>query len=395
LRTRIPRVILGRVRLLLAALAALATASLPAAAAPPSVRVAFVHHGELVVLDLATHARHVVTRHAGAGPVAWSGDGRLASSGGRIAGGPSLPTGALAWAPAAERGAYTTRKGSVVVWTPRGSRRIVPDGWGATTVAWSQAGLLALGRSVCRVPCGVPTHREVWVWDGRSLRRVVSLPNGAGAPMPVTWTAGGRVVWWLWPDSGSIAADGVALYAGRRRIGETLMYPDYVVRCGRSLALADGGDRYATHGKRLLLGGRDVSHDRSRSWVSPSCSRDGAVLVAAVGRNWEEDRFGHEARAIWELRPVRKQLTHPPRGWTDEAPHVLADGSILFVRTRQTTAKARGRWVVTVRAELERLEGGRIAPLANLGYGTSDLEVGTTNYYGHYEWPRLIAVSPS
>jgi hypothetical protein len=383
------------VRLPLAALAAVAAASVPAASARQPVRVAFLHRGDLVVLDLATHARQVVMRHGGSGPVAWSGNGRLVSSGGRIAGGPALPTAAIAWAPAGERAAYVTRKGGIVVWTPGGSRKIVGDGWGATTVAWSPSGKLALGRSVCNAPCGLPTHREVWVWDGRALRRVIALPNRAGAPMPVTWTAGERVVWWLWPDSGSIAADGVAVYAGRKRIGETLLYSDYVVRCGRELALADGGDRYATHGKRIVLGGRDLSRDRTRSWVSPSCSPDGSTVVATAGRNWEEDRFGREARAIWELRPARKQLTHPPAGWTDEAPRVLGDGSIVFVRTRQTSAKVHGRWVVTLRAELERLAGGQRTPVADVGYRTDALAaVASTNYYGHYGWDRLIAISP-
>ena len=58
-------------------------AGVPAAAANvPSLRLAFIRGGGLWVLDLRTHERQLVLTHAGAGPVHWSGDGRLISSGG-------------------------------------------------------------------------------------------------------------------------------------------------------------------------------------------------------------------------------------------------------------------------------------------------------------------------
>jgi hypothetical protein len=139
----------------------------------------------------------------------------------------------------------------------------------------------------------------------------------------------------------------VSLFVGHRKVGAMLMYRDYVAKCGVNLAFADGGDRYATYRKRIGFAGRDLSRERSRSWVSPACSASGSVLVAAAGRNWMENRFGREHRAIWELLPVRKQLTHPPQGWTDESAQVLPDGSILFVRMRQiarsSSSSATGR----------------------------------------------------
>jgi hypothetical protein len=173
------------------------------------------------------------------------------------------------------------------------------------------------------------------------------------------------------------------------------MYRDFVVNCGTRLAYAAGGDRYATHGKRIVVDGRDLSRDRSRSWVSPACSRNGSLLVAAAGRNWEEDRFGREHRSIWELRPLRKRLTHPPVGWTDESPQLLPDHSVLFVRTKTTSRKVRGDWYVTEHAELERLRNGKLAPVANVGYTANELKApGYANYYGHYGWPSLIAATP-
>jgi hypothetical protein len=377
--------------------AALAVA-LALALVPAGPRAAYVHRGSLVVVDLATGRRRVVLRHAGFGPVRWSGDGRLVSSGGRIAGGPHrstlLDTGAIAWAPSGERAAYVTRRGGVEVWSPTGGRRrVVADGWGAQSVAWSANGRLAVGRAVCHVPCGLPTRVGVWVWTGRRLRGVVALPPRAQVtPMPFGW-ARGRVLWWAWPDSGSIAADGVALYANGRRLGVGLMYPDYVAVCGGRVAFTHGHDRYAVHGKSIVLDGHDVSHDETRSWVSPACSTDGTTLVASASRSRRDELMGHEHRSIWRLLPTRRRLTRPPAGWTDESPRILRDGSILFVRTRQVP---RRRTSVTERGTLELLRRGRLTAVADVGFTTSTVGEGlyTSNYYGHYGWPSLVAVAP-
>jgi len=365
--------------------------TLPAAAATiPSPRVAFIRTGSLWVLDLRSHERQLLLTHAGAGPVHWSGDGRLLSSGGRVAGGPTLPTTELLWAPTGEEAAGVTHEGGVIIWTPQGARQLEPDGWGSTSVAWSDTGRLAIGRTIY----GPPHNQEIWAWDGGSAPPTLVTKTGVEEPYPVAWQ-GDEVVWWDWPNSGSIAADGVRLYVGREAVGLVLMYRDYVIRCGSKLAFAAGGDRYATHGKRIVLDGRDLSRDRSRSWVSPSCDATGAELVAAAGRNWEEDRFGHEHRAIWELLPVRRQLTHPPAGWTDESPQVLADGSTLFVRSHETSRKVGGSFYVTEHAELERLINRRLVPVSNIGYTANVLSpLGYLNYYGHYGWPRLIAAAP-
>jgi len=51
------------------------------------------------------------------------------------------------------------------------------------------------------------------------------------------------------------------LFVGNRKVGAMLMYRDYVAKCVVNLAVADGGDRYATYRKRIVLAGRDLSHD--------------------------------------------------------------------------------------------------------------------------------------
>lgn len=371
-------------RLLVIALAVLGLLAAPAAEAS---RVAFLQHGKVVVLDLATGARRVAMTHAGGGAVRWSGDGQLVSSGGRIAGGPTLPTDDLVWAPRGQQAAYVTRHGGVGLWSPGHDRRLAPDGWGATSLAWSADGRLAIGRAFFGLH---PHGQSIWVWDGRRLRLQLALDSGGPGPVPVAWQ-GGRLAWWAYPNSASIAADGVFLNAGRARLGETLMFPDYVARCGKALAFADGGDRYSTHGKRIVLGGRNVSRDPSRSWVSPSCSADGSTLVAAAGRNFLERRFGLEHRAIWQLLPARGRLTDPPAGWTDESPQVLPDGSVLFVRTRETSKGNR----VTIRGKLELLGHGTLTTLAELAYDPEAVSgAAQANDYGHYGWPWLLAVSP-
>jgi hypothetical protein len=363
---------------------ALAAVALGAPAAPPG-KVAFRAGNRVVVLYLRNGFRQPIVP-PNDGPLHWSGDGRLLSIGGTILGRAKLPTADVAWAPTGERAAYVTARGAVWTWSPRGRRLVVPAGWGAQRVAWSRDGRLAIGRAVCHAPCGLPTHVGVWTWDGRALRRVVGPldPRRQVTPMPLAWS-GGRVLWWAWPDSGSVAADGVALHANAGRIGFGLMYPDYVAVCGARVAFVAGGDRYAVHGKSIVLGGGDVSRDPSRSWVSPSCSADGRTLVAGAGANRRWELMGNEHRSLWRLLPSRRRLTTSPPGWTDEAPHLLADGSILFVRTRQVP---RGNDAVTERGTLELLRGRSLTALADVTYTTA-----AGNYYGHYEWPQRVAAS--
>jgi hypothetical protein len=341
--------------------------------------LAFRSGRAVIVMSLTGRVLERIVAPGRAAP-RWSGDGRLLSIGGRIVGRVRLPAADLAWAPGGDTAAYVTRGGGVRSWSPAEARTIVADGWGAQAVAWSDGAspALAIGRAVCRGACGRPTHKEVWVWRDNRLQRIVGPLAGDQTPLPFTW-AGGRVLWWDWPDSGSIAADGVAVYANDTRLANALMYRDYVSGCASGVAIAAGGDRYAMDGKRIVLNGRDVSRDRSRSWVSPSCRGD--VLVAAASVNTVPPRIGREHRAIWQLLPARRQLTHPPAGYTDEYPRVLPGGSLLFVRTRAVSTTLELYGVGTV----ELLRDGRLTALGAAGKAD--------NYYGHYDWPDVVAVS--
>jgi hypothetical protein len=369
------------VRAAVFALALIVLATPTAGARGRAAKVAFLSGGRLVLADLATGSSRVVARHV-SGAVGLSGDGKLVSVGGRVVGGPKLGNGRLVWAPAGETAVYQTPSGAVFTWSPNGGRRLVVDAaWGATSFAWGQDGTLALGRAICHPPCGVPRHEEVWIRRGGSLRRVAGPLSGEQRPLVAAVAGAGRALWWSWV-SASIAADGTALYANRAHVADTLPHPDYVSVCGSHLAVAAGHDRYAMHGKRILFDGRDVSRDPSRSWVSPSCSTDGRTLVAAASVNTTPPRIGREHRSIWQLLPTRRRLTTPPAGLTDEFPRVHSDGSVLFVRTKShaTTLQLYGTGTV------ELLRRGKLTALGAAGRAF--------NYYGHYDWPDLVAVSP-
>jgi hypothetical protein len=372
----------------------LALLTVPAAAArAPAGKIAYVHGKRGLLIYIGSALRQPIPL-AKTGTPHWSGDGRLVSFGGYIvAGGVQLPTVDLTWAPSGERAAYVTKAGGAGVWTAsRGAQVVVPSGWGAQGLAWSNDGSLALGRAVCRGACGRPSQAEIWIWRDGKLHRIVGPLQGDRAPLPFAWH-NGRVLWWDWPESGSIAADGVTVYENDRRIADGLMYRDYVDVCGTHIAIAAGGDRYAMHGKRILWDGRDVSRDRSRSWVSPSCVANGR-LVAAASANTIPNRIGREHRAIWQLLPTRRQLTRPPAGWTDEYPHLFTNGSLVFVRTRQVPFNKNGEWWTTTRAKLELLSGGVVTELEDLSFTGPDSSGDWLNYYGHYDWPSRLAVSP-
>jgi hypothetical protein len=362
------------VRILASALGAL---TLTGSAVPPA-KIAF-RNGSTVTILYPNGFRQPI-RSPGNGAVGFSGDGRLLSIGGTVVGRITLPATRLEWSPIGETAAYVTKEGGVATWSPAGRRTLLPNGWGATTLAWNRDGSLAIGRAVCKGACGRAIHKEVWVRSAAGARTLVAGPLSADQlPMPFAWWAG-KPLWWDWPGSGSVAADGVLLYDGARRVSNGLMYRDYVSVCGNSLAVAAGGDRYAMHGKRILFNGTDVSRDPTRSWVSPSCAQDGTV-VAAASRNTTPTRIGREHRAIWQLLPTRRQLTHPPAGMTDEYPQIMPDTSVLFIRTR-TVSKPLALYGV---GTIELLGGGKLTAL-----GTASR---ADNYYGHYAWPDLIAVA--
>jgi hypothetical protein len=356
-------------------------------------RVAYLHEGSLHLLDLVT-CRDLVLATNARPPVRFSPDGRwiafgagaiVAASGGPVRG--PLSRHAWAWAPRGHVLAVVTRGGGVVI----GSRTVLPDGWGATDLRFGRDGSLFVTRT--RGGAG-----EIWALLGptRTPNQVAAF---AGATPELAAASAESVVFWLRRgNSNSIAADGLPLQVkrvaagvvGPRIVNASLLHPDYVSWCGSNLLVVAGGGRYATKGKHLRIAtpltwrSRDLSRDATRSWVSPTCSPDRLWLATAAGPNRIEARFGQESRSIWRLwtggRLIRRQITFPPAGRSDELPLWSRDGHfVLFVRSGPTRddASALGSLFVTPAG------GGKaIGPFARLGP--------TGNYYGHYGWRDLL-----
>ena len=118
----------------------------------------------------------------------------------------------------------------------RGSSR--RGAWGAQ--AWQPAGdRVGQRRTPRHRPDGLPPpvrHRRRRSRCGSGRRDSSGASPGCrtaqACPMPYTWDGRGRVIWWLWPNSSSIAADGVAVYANAAKIASGLMFSDYVSVCG-------------------------------------------------------------------------------------------------------------------------------------------------------------------
>ena len=63
---------------------------------------------------------------------------------------------------------------------------------------------------------------------------------------------------------------------------------------------------------------------------------------------------------------------------------------MLFVWTHQTV----GDGTVTEHASLDLLVNGTVRPVASLTTTVNDLsQAWEPNYYGHYGWPQLVAVT--
>jgi dipeptidyl aminopeptidase/acylaminoacyl peptidase len=386
--------------------------------------LAYLRGSELRLLDLSTCRDRVLARGAQP-PVRFSHDGRWIAFGRAAiipAAGGSVSRAvekigdrarSWAWSPRRDELAAVTAKGGIVIVKPGGPpRRLVRDGWGAEQVDFDPEGFVTAARSV-------PTkrgwsHNELWGFLGPNLTPNQYLSTDIAArgssPALAGWSSDGHwIFFFLVPmHSASLAADGLPLHVkgpalgafGSRIAKAVLAYDDFLSWCGKQLVVAAGGDRFATHGKRLIIASppgpasgqawriRELSRDRSRSWVSPACSPDGSTVAAAAGRNWIESRFGGEARSLWLLTvngKARRRLTAPPAGATDETPRWSRGGRlILFVRSGRTARNATAGgslYLVRVRDRLA------LGPLAQIGPAD--------NYYGHYAWTDRIDLSPT
>jgi hypothetical protein len=386
--------------------------------------LAFVGGGRLLTLDVAHCRERTLASTAASGPVSWSADGRyiafgsrtVAAGGGRIA--RPLPGvgGELVWAPRGHTLAAPTAAGGVLVGGPGVKpRRLLPDGWGAETVAWAPDGkTLAVARSLyLKTP--PPYHQEIWLVDVRSgeKRELFRLPKPRVAPPILAgFSPDGR---WLlaWEDtfnSASLMADGLPFVAIRVADGTVvpiggprglLVDRDFLSWCNDALAyVVNRGGRQVTEGDSIAFAAPPqwgttptppLGAGQRVSFASPACSPPGTFeLAAAAGPTGPDTPFGHERRRIWLLGYTGGNWhplgSLPPTGESDELPMWSADGRWLaFVRSGPTTrdAQAPGKLYVLDLATSLTGTGRAVGPLADLGT--------TGNYYGHYGWGDQLA----
>ncbi|MEA2244901.1 MAG: hypothetical protein QOD24_4457 [Solirubrobacteraceae bacterium] len=287
-----------------------------------------------------------------------------------------------------------TAAGGVVSGRPgQTPRRSQPDGWGAFGVVADQDGSrLAIARGSDR------RNRDAQIWtadpdDPGRPRLAYRLPNATAAVQVAGFTPGGQIL--FWPNrlgSASLEADGLPLQALAPRLHRVttvttsmLLNRDWIARCGQRVALTVGGDRRANLDKALALSEppnvRVVANlaGGSRSWISPDCTPDGHIIVAAAGPNRDEHSFGDERRSIWSVSPEsarRVRLTpSPPTHISDEDPRVSPDGKwVMFVRSGPLRRER-----LPGRLYLASITGTRlVGPLATIGPGVS--------YYGQSSW---------
>lgn len=228
----------------------------------------------------------------------------------------------------------------------------------------------------------VSTDSQSIVFRGKVVLKIHENHKGfpAGSPGPIQLEGvspdGRWILYAIDPQgSASLAADGLTLKAIRSTGGRShtvasgLLYGDYRAWCDRKLAITAGGDRYAGHHKFLLVTSPPLWHAR-RIVIAPkfafgslACKGNGIVVQAT--------RDGMTTSPRWSLWGLGLEggmgvVDTPPRGKSDESPHVLGS-TVYFVR---------GGWLYAIRRQ--KLVG----PLLRLP--------ATDGYYGHTTWPYTV-----
>ena len=295
--------------------------------------VAFLRGSALDVLDLHRCSTRVLVRSHAAGPVQFSVDGRyVAFNGGFVptrGGAVTRTVGVGTWSPKSDVLAVATKRGGLELLRPGADvRRLLPDGWGVLTLAFSPDGrTLAVSRSGYHSPTTPKQdwHQEIWLINVATGKRHVIFKLEPPALAP-GWLQGfspdGR---WLlfWEDgqnAASLAADGLPLVALPISRGKPvtvargeLHYPDYVTWCGNSLVyVIDHGGRGVTLGDGIAVTSPPTWRSKivlpaagKTSWNSVACptaaaaARGGGGLVVAGGPTNDDSPFGQEHRSLW------------------------------------------------------------------------------------------------
>jgi hypothetical protein len=250
------------------------------------------------------------------------------------------------------------------------------------------------------LPASVATVRatkdsQSIVFKGKVVLTVHESHKGfpAGSPGPIELEGNSLDDKWILyaidpMGSASLAADGLTLKAvaaagGRSyTVASGLTYPSYRSWCDFfTLVVTAGGDRIASHDKRLIVTGppswkpRLLVNQPKRAFGSVVCAPDAESVVVQ-----EEPAGGtndSSTRSHWQLWRITlhgrsTRLTSPPAGYSDDSPQFSPDQQTLyFVRSKRDHGL------------LYALRGGKVVgPLLDLGT--------SPGYYGHHDWPYRV-----
>lgn len=412
---------------------------------PLSIRLAYVHQGNIWILDEPSGRRTRLTADEHESSPRWTTDGQALLFQRHIRG--RLQT--LRWQPG--QAIQHLRNG---LWSPDGTAvaftRAVDHAASATTVwisrqgktaritpinrrfqwsplAWSpDSGRLALARFTIPPPTKPgqaipPSSASLWLAVGASgtatLRRLPMPPLSPGHPgWPdlAFWSPDGRYLTVVvGPDMPCVScrADGRPYYAIPLDGGTVIplgvaLAPEQAISWGSDssyVVVSGDGGRETYYHKHLVRVDpitrkhRTLSRNSRRADVEPAVSPDAKCIAFARGRSPQpSSRVGPPdliaSRHVFLMRSTGtdpRRLTNAP-GWTDEAPAWSSDGRwLLFIRWRrhqQGHVAAVSLWAVrTDGSSARRLARLDLPPFFNNGFG----------YYGAFSWQSLFDITPA
>ncbi len=414
-------------------------------ASRPTLRIAYVRHGNIWLLDTSTSRRIRLTNDGHDSLPTWTAGGMSLffqrSSRNRVETMRWLPGRGTEqvrdglWSPDAAAVAFTRPQSGVqsasTVWVMRNGAIIratpIEPGFRWAPLAWSPDGSkLALARYA--IPPPVPPGRQIppssatlWITVGaagsghlKQLPMPLLSPGHAGWPDLVVWSPEGRYLTvGVGPDMfcASCRADGwsysvVPVGGGRTIAVGSGLEPDealswaprdsYLVIAGPA-GRETYGDKHLTEVDPKTGSRRATSRDPRYADIEPAVSPDGVHVAFARSRAQSTSASPIPlpliaSRQVYTLdaagvRPHIHRLTGAP-GWAAESPVWSSDGRwIVFVRwhSGSNTPAAAQLWMMRANGTDPRFLTSLDLPVQFLnGFG----------YYGSFGWKRLFAVAP-
>ena len=409
-----------------------ATLAVPTSTPTPSLgKLAYVQGGDIWVKTLPDGEPQRLTTDGRNSTPRWSSSGEwlafrkgdyqvwLMSADGNSA--RSLNEGAavdaFAWAPADDRPAYVAAAGLQVISTDGAAPvTLVPPslpGHGPGRmgrIAWSPNGDWIACEWQEQHPDQPLTYQGLWRVSSNGEQLAELYVSGApekGEAILAGWSPDGQhILFWQGEMlSGSMLADGVALYSLPAGGGEptkladtVLVHDDFVALApqGDRLAVTAGGYRATWTNKRVAVveaGGGELAWltDDSVVAFSPAWSLDAAHLayVAMPDRGdlvgGDDARLGMMERHVWvaniQEKPQIQQLTDDP-AYRDERPLWSADGSHLLFARMDAEGRA-SLWLIPAAGGEPRRVVDELTPLPGPAPGWF-------GYYGYVEWDQLF-----